>query len=90
MKIILINLLIFFSLLHASTKEEILLTIESMIKANGIGDVIEMFIEKEQTEYPKKMNTLDTITGVFYIRITKAKVYKHMLNPDWRKIIKGK
>ncbi len=49
-----------------------------------------MFIKKEQTKYPKKMNTLDTVTGVFYIRKTKAKVYRHMLNPEWRKIIKGK
>lgn len=90
MKKIFIYLLVALSFLQASTEKEILEKIESAIKNNGITPVIEMFIAKEQAEYPKVMNTLDTVTGVFYIKATKAKVYKHMLNPEWRKIVKGK
>lgn len=90
MKKIFISLFIVLSLLQASTEKEILEKIESAIKNNGVSPVIEMFIAKEQSEYPKVMNTLDTVTGVFYINMTKAKVYRHQLNPEWRKIIKGK
>ena len=90
MKKILIFILLLTSLAQASSKEEILKNIESLIKSNGINSMMEKFIAKEQTEYPKKMNTLDTVTGVFYINMTKAKVYRHQLNPKWRTIVKGK
>ena len=69
-----------------STDSENLAQVKDFIDADGIDDIMEEFVALEQTEYPKVMSSLDTVTRVFYIRETHAKVYNHVLPMNWRSI----
>jgi hypothetical protein len=69
------------------TEQDKLATTNKLIKKYGINSFMGYVISQEQSQYPLKKNILDTITSVYYIKRTKAKVYKHILNPEWRKII---
>ena len=79
--------LLFSSYSFSASEDEKLTAIEAMINKNGINSFMEQFVPQEHSQFPIKKDILDTVMSVYYIKITKAKIYTHILNPEWRKII---
>lgn len=74
---------------YASNEEDMMQKVRALVNEEGIDYYVERVVEGSQTEFPKKMNSLDTVTGMYYIKSTKAIIYNHVLSSDWkRKVVK--
>lgn len=89
-KIVILSLILTTSLSFASDEDEIIKKIRSIINEKGVDYYINAMVDYSQKEYPLKMDNLDTITGVYYLKTTNALTYNHLLASDWKTQISNK
>lgn len=88
-KIIIFFCSLLFISAYGTSEAKKLEVIKYIIDTKGIDFMLEITVDKMQQEYPKKMDILDTVTRVYYIKLTNARVFEHVLNPNWRSIFKA-
>ncbi len=74
---------------YGASEKDLLETVKLIIDKKGIDFMLQNTVDRMQKEYPKKMDILDTVTRVYYIKLSNTRVIEHTLNPNWRTIIKA-
>lgn len=67
-----------------SSEEAMLKNVRDAIDTKGLDVFFTNFINHSSQDFPLKMNSLDTLTGMYYVKSNKALTTGHMLSTDWK------
>ncbi len=88
MKNLILFAFLFSSISFASYEEDMMSKVRELVNSKGINFAINLVMEQGIAEYPKKLNTIDTITGQYYVKSTRTINTNHLLASDWKNQIK--
>ena len=88
MKKIIIAFFLFQLIVYGTSESKKLELAKQLIDQKGIDFMMENVVKLTQKEYPKKMDTIDTVTRVYYIKSSNTRVMEH--TPKMEKNYEGK